>query len=75
MTAPASAGDSSLVNVTITDVGNGNQVVILQNVAVPVAAAVCGVDIAILSAQLVTGQPVACPALTTATQAGAVTLV
>lgn len=71
--AMATGGQNGLVNVTVTDVANGNQVVVLQNVAVPVAATACGVNVAVLSAQLVNGQPAACPALSNATQTGTVT--
>ena len=73
MTSPASAGgQNGLVNVTVTDVANGNQVVVLQNVAVPVAAAVCGVNAVVLSTQLANGQPAACPALSGASQIASV---
>ncbi|MFE2553650.1 hypothetical protein ACFXGI_34735 [Streptomyces sp. NPDC059355] len=64
--APASA-HGSLVNVEATNLLNGNQVVLLQNVSVPVAAALCGVNANVFSAQLDQGTA-ACPALSNATQ-------
>jgi hypothetical protein len=66
--SPAAAtGGDGLVNVYTGDILSDNQVVVLQNVAVPVAAALCGVNANILSAQLDKGDA-KCPALTTLTQ-------
>ncbi|AGL18852.1 hypothetical protein [Actinoplanes sp. N902-109] len=61
--APAYAGASGgLVNVYVDDVLSGNQVVVLQNVPVSVAAAVCDVDVNVLSGQLDTLGKTVCPA-------------
>jgi hypothetical protein len=64
---PAAAGQDGLVNVYAKDLLNGNQVTLLQNVSVPIAAAVCGVDVNVLSAQLDKGDA-NCPAKSNAFQ-------
>ncbi|MFF4213704.1 hypothetical protein ACFYZE_31030 [Streptomyces sp. NPDC001796] len=68
-TAPALAtpAHGSLVNVEANNLLNGNQVVLLQNVSVPVAAAFCGVDVNVFSAQLDKGKA-SCPAQTNSKQ-------
>jgi hypothetical protein len=65
--ATSGGGGGSLVNIYLKNVASGNQVVLLQNVAVPVAAALCGVNVNVFSAQLDKGQA-SCPAKTTVTQ-------
>jgi hypothetical protein len=64
---------NGLVNVTVTDVANGNQTTVLQQVAIPVAANICGIQASALSAALLQGQAVVCTALTNSTQTGAIT--
>lgn len=69
MATPAEAAtQSGLVNVYVENVLNGNQVTVLQNVSVPVAAAVCNVNANILSTQLQNNQYGKCPALSSADQ-------
>src|SRR3954463_4509892 len=66
---PASANpQNGLVNVYVEDVLNHNQVAILQNVSVPIAAAVCNINANVLSAQLQNNQKGNCPALSSAKQ-------
>ncbi len=62
-----SHGGGGLVNVYLVKLLNGNQVTVLKNVAIPVAAAVCGVDVNVLTKQLGNGAAV-CKALTNADQ-------
>jgi hypothetical protein len=70
---PATATEQNgLVNVYVEDVLTHNQTVILQNVAIPVAAGVCGIDVNVLSAQLQKDKKSTCPALATAGQIGGV---
>jgi hypothetical protein len=71
MALPASA-DVGLVNVDVTNLLNHDQVVLLQNVSIPVAAAVCGVSASVLSAELANASSAACPVLTTVTQLASV---
>lgn len=68
--APASAGtfQSGLVNVYAENILNGNQVTVLQNVSVPVAAAICNINANVLSTQLQNNQKGDCPALSTSKQ-------
>lgn len=67
--APAFATEQNgLVNVYVENVANGNQIAILQNVAVPVAAALCNINANVLSTQLQNNQRGNCPALTTSKQ-------
>ena len=64
--APAAAVDQDgLVNVYVEDVLTHNEVAILQNVAVPVAAAICNINANVLSTQLQNNQKGDCPALNT----------
>jgi hypothetical protein len=69
---PAAAASANpqdgLVNVYATNLLNGNQITLLQNVSVPVAANFCGIQASVLSAALLQGQAVACTAATTSTQ-------
>lgn len=66
--AEAAAHQSGLVNVNVENVLNGNQVTILQNVSIPVAAALCNINANVLSTQLQNNQRGNCPAFSTATQ-------
>ena len=67
--APAAADDQyGLVNVYVEDVLTGNETAILQNVSVPVAAALCNINANVLSTQLQNNQTAKCPALNTFTQ-------
>ncbi|MEN3362186.1 MAG: hypothetical protein V7637_6168 [Mycobacteriales bacterium] len=68
---PASA-NGSLVNVVVQDVGSNNQIVILQNVAVVLAAIFCNINVNLLSDQLNKEGKGSCPALTDITQIGKV---
>ena len=72
MLAPAAVASATpqngLVNVYATNIANGNQITLLQNVSVPVAANFCGIQASVLSAALLQGQAVACTAATTSTQ-------
>ena len=66
---PAQADEQNgLVNVNVENVLNGNQVTILQNVAIPVAAAICNINANVLSTQLLNDQKGICPALSTVFQ-------
>ena len=65
---PASAGGGSLVDVTVTDVLNGNEVTVLENVLIPVAANVCGVDADVLTKALENTNVTECKALSVAGQ-------
>jgi hypothetical protein len=56
------------VNVYAEDVASGNQVVILQNVSIPVAAAVCAVQADVLTVQLRSAQRPRCPARSSSVQ-------
>jgi hypothetical protein len=66
-TTSASAG-GPLVNVVIEDVLSHNQVIVLQNATVAAAAALCDIDVNVLSAQLDRDGKGNCPALTNVTQ-------
>lgn len=69
LATPAEAAtQSGLVNIYVDNVLNGNQVTLLQNVSVPVAAAICNVNANVLSTQLQNNQFAKCPALTTSKQ-------
>jgi hypothetical protein len=46
------ADQNGPVNIAVEDVASGNQVVILQNVSIPVAANICGVALNVLTVQL-----------------------
>ncbi|GAB7040145.1 MULTISPECIES: hypothetical protein [Catenuloplanes] len=65
---PASAGSGTLVDVTVQDVLTGNEVTVLQNVAVPVAATLCGLDANVLSNVLNNTDVTECKALSIAGQ-------
>lgn len=68
-TAPANAAyQDGLVNVNVENIANGNQVTILQNVSIPVAAALCNINANVLSTQLQNNQRGDCPAFSTAHQ-------
>lgn len=72
--APASANrHDGLVNVNIENILNGNQITVLQNVNVGVAAAFCNINVNVLSAQLQNNQFGNCPAKTTNFQKASVT--
>ncbi|GGK19659.1 hypothetical protein GCM10010124_10330 [Pilimelia terevasa] len=60
----APAGGGGLVNVVVKDILNGNETTILNNVAVGVAAAVCQIDLAVLTSQLDQHGKGDCPAKT-----------
>src|SRR3954467_5742639 len=74
VTPAAFAGSASanpqngLVNVYVENVLNHNQVAVLQNVSVPVAAALCNINANVLSTQLQNNQKGECPALSNAKQ-------
>ena len=62
-TATPAIHQHGLVNVAAKNLLNHNRVVILKNVQVPVAAAVCNVNAAVLSRQLNKQGHAFCPAL------------
>lgn len=67
--AAASAnGDDGLVTVYATNIASGNQVVLLQNVSVPVAATFCGIQANVISAALLQGQATNCVTKTNSLQ-------
>jgi hypothetical protein len=60
---PASASaQNGLVNVYAQDILSGNQIVILQNVPITVAANVCGLNVNVLSTQLLSTNQATCVA-------------
>lgn len=64
LAGPASAGDSGpLVNVVVEDVLTGNEVTVAENVAVPVAATLCSIDVNVLSNILSNTEVTECKAL------------
>lgn len=66
---PAQAdAQNGLVNVNVEDVLTHNQITILQNVAIPVAAALCNINANVLSTQLQNNQKGDCPAFSSAKQ-------
>lgn len=67
LAGPAEA-HGALVNVYATNILNHNQVTVLQNVSIPVAAAVCNINANVLSTQLQNNQRGKCPALTNSRQ-------
>jgi hypothetical protein len=74
LAGPASANpQNGLVNVNAENILNGNQITVLQNVSVPVAAALCNINANVLSAQLQNNQKGNCPALSKAGQIAWVT--
>jgi hypothetical protein len=63
LAGPASATpQNGLVNVYAQDVASGNQVIVLQNVPVSVAATVCGLTTNVLSNELHSGNRAVCAA-------------
>jgi hypothetical protein len=67
---PAAADQQNgLVNIHVQNLLNNNQVVAFQNVAVPVAANICGINANVLALQLASGNNVKCVALANANQA------
>ena len=66
--ASAAPDQDGLVNVYLEDVLTGNQINLLNNVAVPVAANVCGLDVDVLSSDLATQDRVSCVAKSTSLQ-------
>src|SRR4051795_8889211 len=66
--ASAAPHQNGLVNVYAQNLLNHNQVAILQNVSVPVAAAICNINANVLSTQLQNNQKGNCPALSKAGQ-------
>ncbi|GGK03807.1 hypothetical protein GCM10010123_37180 [Pilimelia anulata] len=69
--SPAAAA-SGLVNISIKDAVNGNQVAILNNLSIPVAAAVCVVDVDVLTKQLADVGKADCPAQSNSKQVATV---
>jgi hypothetical protein len=66
---PAMADQQNgLVNVHVQNLLNNNQIVAFQNVSIPVAANVCGLNVNVLSAQLASGNNVKCVALSNSKQ-------
>ena len=63
LAGPAMANpQNGLVNVYAQDVASGNQIVLLQNVPVSVAANVCGLTTNVLSTELLSGNHAVCTA-------------
>ena len=58
---------NGLVNVYASDIGNDNQITLLQNVSIPVAANFCGIEASLLGAALLQGQIVVCTAAANST--------
>jgi hypothetical protein len=57
---PARSAQNGLVNVYTEDILSGNQIILLQNVPVNVAATVCGLTTNVLSNQLLSGNHAVC---------------
>ena len=65
---PAAANpQNGLVNVYAENIATGNQVVLLQNVPISVAANVCGLTTNVLSTELLSGNHAVCAAKNTPT--------
>jgi hypothetical protein len=64
--AGPAAASGSLVDVTVENVLTGNEVTVLQNVTIPVAAAACGLDVNVLSSVLNNTDVTECKALSVA---------
>jgi hypothetical protein len=63
LAGPAVANpQNGLVNVYAQDVASGNQVILLQNVPISVAANVCGLATNVLSTELLSGNHAVCTA-------------
>jgi hypothetical protein len=56
----AATPQNGLVNVYTEDILSGNQIILLQNVPVSVAATVCGLTTNVLSNQLLSGNHAVC---------------
>lgn len=66
LAGPAMAtGQNGLVNVYAQDIASGNQVILLQNVPVSVAANLCGLTTNVLSTELLSGNHAVCTAKNT----------
>ena len=59
---PASAGGGPLVDVTVEDILSGNEIKILNDVTLSVAAVACGIDVNVLSAVLTGSEQAKCDA-------------
>jgi hypothetical protein len=72
LAGPASAsthgGGGSLVDVTVTNLLNNNEVTILNDVQIPVAAVLCGLDVDVLTSTLINNNETECKALSIAGQ-------
>jgi hypothetical protein len=67
--SPAAADQQNgLVNIHVQNLLNNNQVVAFQNVSIPVAANICGINANVLSLQLASGNNVKCVALANSKQ-------
>jgi hypothetical protein len=64
---PATPHGGGLVNVVAKNILNGNETNVLNNVQIPVAAALCAIDVNVLTKQLQKGKA-DCPALSNAKQ-------
>lgn len=63
LTGPAMANpQNGLVNVYAQDIASGDQIVLLQNVPISVAANVCGLTTNVLSTELLSGNHAVCTA-------------
>ena len=63
LAGPAMANpQNGLVNVYAQDIASGNQVILLQNVPVSLAANVCGLTTNVLSSELLSGNHAVCTA-------------
>ena len=51
------------MDVTVVNVLNGNEVAVLNDVTVPVAAAACGLEVDVLTAALANAEKIECSAL------------
>jgi uncharacterized protein YdaL len=67
-TAVSADQQNGLVNVYASDIGNDNQITLLQNVSIPVAAGFCGIQASALGAALLQGQVAVCTAAASSTQ-------
>jgi hypothetical protein len=56
----AATPQNGLVNIHTEDILSGNQVIVLQNVPISVAATVCGLTTNVLSNQLLSGNHAVC---------------
>ena len=66
LAGPAAANpQNGLVNVYAQDIASGNQVILLQNVPISVAANVCGLTTNVLTTELLSGNHAVCTAKNT----------